>query len=108
MRGGQFVATAVLALATTAATPPDQTVPFSFRRLGVEAGLAAITTFGGKATNRYLLETTGSGVAMFDYDGDGRQRSVLRERHDARRAFRPVRSLARISIAIADGGTSTT
>jgi enediyne biosynthesis protein E4 len=44
---------------------------FSFRGLGPEAGLAAVTVFGGKTTNRYLLETTGSGVAMIDYDGDG-------------------------------------
>jgi hypothetical protein len=29
--------------------------------------------FGGRKTNRYLLETTGCGVAMFDYDGDGLQ-----------------------------------
>src|SRR4029079_5893489 len=61
-----------LALATTAAAPSDQTVPFSFHRLGPEAGLTRLTVFGGKATNRYLLETTGSGVAMLDYDNDGR------------------------------------
>jgi len=72
MRTGQFVATAALALATTAAAPSDQTVPFSFHRLGPEAGLTGLTVFGGKATNRYLLETTGSGVAMLDYDNDGR------------------------------------
>ena len=44
---------------------------FSFRRIGPEAGLTAVTVFGGKATNRYLLETTGSGVAMLDFDNDG-------------------------------------
>jgi enediyne biosynthesis protein E4 len=47
-------------------------VPFSFRRVGPEAGLSAVTIFGGKTTNRYLLETTGSGVAMLDFDNDGR------------------------------------
>ena len=30
-----------------------------------------MTVFGGKDTNRYLLETTGCGVAFLDYDGDG-------------------------------------
>ncbi len=48
-------------------------VPFSFRDVGRQAGLEAVTIFGGRETNRYLLETTGTGVAMFDYDGDGLQ-----------------------------------
>jgi enediyne biosynthesis protein E4 len=48
-------------------------VPFSFAGVGREAGLAAVTVFGGRETNRYLLETTGCGVAMFDYDADGLQ-----------------------------------
>jgi hypothetical protein len=29
--------------------------------------------FGGREKNTYLVETTGTGVAMFDYDGDGWQ-----------------------------------
>jgi hypothetical protein len=48
-------------------------LPFSFVNVGRAAGLAAVTVFGGRETNRYLLETTGCGVAMFDYDGDGLQ-----------------------------------
>ena len=27
--------------------------------------------FGGKDTKRYIIETTGNGVAIFDYDNDG-------------------------------------
>ncbi len=42
-----------------------------FVNVAREAGLRASTTFGGKARNRYLLETTGCGVAFFDYDNDG-------------------------------------
>ena len=57
----------LLAVTVLAATD----VSFSFRRLGPEPGLTAVTSFGGKATNRYLLETTGCGVAMLDYDNDG-------------------------------------
>jgi hypothetical protein len=45
---------------------------FAFQALPPEAGLRGVTTFGGRTTNRYLLETTGSGIALIDYDGDGR------------------------------------
>ena len=33
--------------------------------------MTARTIYGGEGTNTYLLETTGTGVAAFDYDGDG-------------------------------------
>ena len=46
---------------------------FSFTNVAAQAGLDAVTVFGGKDTNRYLLETTGCGAAFFDYDGDGWQ-----------------------------------
>jgi enediyne biosynthesis protein E4 len=38
---------------------------------GRDAGLDVMVVFGGREVNRYLLETTGTGVAMFDYDNDG-------------------------------------
>src|SRR5258706_426177 len=44
---------------------------FAFKEVAAAAGLTAVTVFGGKDANRYLLETTGTGVALFDYDGDG-------------------------------------
>lgn len=44
---------------------------FSFTDIAPRAGLTAKTIYGGERTNRYLLETTGSGVAAFDYDNDG-------------------------------------
>ena len=31
----------------------------------------AKTIFGGEHKNKYLLETTGCGVAFYDYDNDG-------------------------------------
>ena len=37
------------------------------------AGLTAATTVGEEGTKDYILETTGGGVAVLDYDGDGRQ-----------------------------------
>lgn len=36
-----------------------------------DAGLSHKTIFGGEDKNIYLLETTGCGVAFFDYDNDG-------------------------------------
>ena len=44
---------------------------FAFTEVAASAGLTALTVYGGRNTNRYLLETTGTGVAAFDYDGDG-------------------------------------
>jgi len=35
------------------------------------AGITHKTIYGGEKTNKYLLETTGCGVAFFDYDDDG-------------------------------------
>src|ERR1700722_555207 len=43
----------------------------SFINIGRESGLNAKTVFGGEHKNKYLLETTGCGVAFYDYDNDG-------------------------------------
>ena len=42
-----------------------------FKDVATTAGLTAITTIGGKLAKRFILETTGGGVAVFDYDNDG-------------------------------------
>jgi hypothetical protein len=42
-----------------------------FRDLAPAAGLTARTTVGGERTKDYILETTGAGVAILDYDNDG-------------------------------------
>ncbi len=36
-----------------------------------KAGLTAPNIFGGVDTKKYIIETTGNGVAIFDYDNDG-------------------------------------
>ena len=46
-------------------------LPVQFVNVARSAGLRASTVFGGADRNRYLLETTGCGVAFFDYDNDG-------------------------------------
>ena len=42
-----------------------------FRDIAQKAGLTAANVFGGKDTSTYILESTGTGVAIFDYDNDG-------------------------------------
>jgi hypothetical protein len=43
----------------------------TFLDVARESGLNAKTIFGGEHKNKYLLETTGCGVAFYDYDNDG-------------------------------------
>ena len=43
----------------------------SFLNVARESGLNAKTIYGGEHKNKYLLETTGCGVAFYDYDKDG-------------------------------------
>ena len=46
-------------------------LPVQFVNVAREAGLRSKTVFGDEQRNRYLLETTGCGVAFVDYDNDG-------------------------------------
>jgi enediyne biosynthesis protein E4 len=46
-------------------------VGVNFINVAKTSGLNAKTTFGGEHKNKYLLETTGCGVAFYDYDNDG-------------------------------------
>src|SRR5258705_1622581 len=55
--------------ASTSKPPADLGV--SFINVGQESGLTVKTIFGGEHKNKYLLETTGCGVAFYDYDNDG-------------------------------------
>jgi enediyne biosynthesis protein E4 len=68
----------IAAAAVLAAAPrerselPEPALGFSFANVAREAGLNHVTVFGGAASNKYLLETTGTGVAFIDADNDGR------------------------------------
>jgi len=44
---------------------------FSLRDVAAEAQLNFFQVCGGDKTKKYIMETTGSGVAFFDYDNDG-------------------------------------
>ena len=48
-------------------------LPVWFEDIAVASGLTVPNTFGGKTRKDYILETTGNGAAIFDYDGDGAQ-----------------------------------
>jgi hypothetical protein len=50
---------------------PGTPLNVNFLNVAKEAGLHAKTVFGGEHKNKYLLETTGCGVAFYDYDNDG-------------------------------------
>ena len=54
------------------ATSPVTGTPlgFSFIDVAKASGLNARTIYGGEHTNRFLLETTGCGVAFYDFDHD--------------------------------------
>src|ERR1700688_3693520 len=57
--------------AASASTVTGTPLGVSFLNVAKEAGLNAKTIFGGEHKNKYLLETTGCGVAFYDYDNDG-------------------------------------
>ncbi len=52
---------------------PIEGVPLgvSFVEVAPQAGLTEVTIYGGVKHNKYLLETTGCGLAFYDYDQDG-------------------------------------
>jgi len=53
------------------AEKPANALGATFIDVARTAGLNAKTIYGGEHKNKYLLETTGCGVAFYDYDNDG-------------------------------------
>ena len=51
-------------------TPPANSLAW-FTDEAQKAGLSNKIIFGGVDTKKYIIETTGTGVAIFDYDNDG-------------------------------------
>jgi hypothetical protein len=56
---------------TSAQKVGDNTSIANFVDIAEKAGLTAENVFGGVDTKKYIIETTGTGVAIFDYDNDG-------------------------------------
>src|SRR5438094_7438858 len=64
----------LLSLLLGLTTPTSVHTPAShvtFTEVARQAGIDFVNVFGGAKAKRYLLETTGSGVAWIDYDRDG-------------------------------------
>jgi enediyne biosynthesis protein E4 len=53
------------------ATSPTTQPAVNFVDIAERAGLTMTNVFGGLQTKKYIIETTGTGVAIFDYDNDG-------------------------------------
>src|SRR5215216_5423287 len=51
----------------------NEPIAVKFINVAAQAGIRARTIYGDERKNKYLLETTGSGAAFIDYDGDGWQ-----------------------------------
>jgi len=63
---------AVLLLSAASAAESGKAPPIAnFVDTAEQAGLTMTQVFGGKDTKKYIIETTGTGVAIFDYDNDG-------------------------------------
>jgi len=104
-----LIAGGAASLAGVAAAPGGALPPlgFSFREVAKESGLDAVTVFGGRDANRYLLETTGCGVAFLDYDDDG-WLDVFLVNGTTLEGFLKGRSRRTISTATAATAPSTT
>ena len=57
-------------MSQTQPKPPQNAIVY-FTDVAQKAGLTATIVFGGKETKKYIIETTGTGAAIFDYDNDG-------------------------------------
>src|SRR5580704_7986881 len=52
--------------------PPGMKPPIvDYKDIAAKAGLTAINVSGADKNKQYIVETTGNGVAIFDYDNDG-------------------------------------
>src|SRR5579862_4579828 len=69
-RGFFLLASMLSAQQARSPGPPPAPIA-TFTDIGEKAGLTAQNIFGGLDTKKYIIETTGTGVAIFDYDNDG-------------------------------------
>ena len=68
---GRLAALFLFVVIASAAESANTAPIANFTDVAEKAGLTMSTVFGGKDTKKYIIETTGTGVAIFDYDNDG-------------------------------------
>src|SRR5580765_6783063 len=59
-----------IVMTQTQPKPPQNAIAY-FTDVAQKAGLTTPIVFGGKDTKKYIIETTGTGAAILDYDNDG-------------------------------------
>jgi enediyne biosynthesis protein E4 len=59
-----------LALSQQSSAKPTASLA-QFLDVAEKSGITMSNIFGGRDTKKYIIETTGTGVAIFDYDNDG-------------------------------------
>jgi enediyne biosynthesis protein E4 len=69
--GFRFFTSLPLLLASAVAQQPSAAPSVNFVDQAPKAGIDMTVVFGGKESKRYIIETTGTGAAIFDYDNDG-------------------------------------
>jgi len=67
---GRLAAFLLILIVPAFSAETEKTIAY-FTDNAEKAGLTMTTVFGGKNTKKYIIETTGTGVAIFDYDNDG-------------------------------------
>ena len=68
---GQFCRAQSANQASAAGTKTQKSAVADFQDIADKAGLKFEIVSGDKARKKYIIETTGTGVAIFDYDNDG-------------------------------------
>src|SRR4030095_13371802 len=56
---------------TPSESKPTPSSIANFVDVAEKSGITMKNVFGGTDTKKYIIETTGTGVAIFDYDNDG-------------------------------------
>ncbi len=65
------VATAQAPHSQPSAVPAAKPGVVEFQDIARQAGLTALDVYGGEKHKEFIIETTGNGAAIFDYDNDG-------------------------------------